>query len=642
MQFIRPALLALSALAIPIIVLYMLRLRRREVTISSTMLWQRLMRDREANMPWQKLRRNLLLLLQLLILAALVIALARPFVPVPSVASGSVALLLDASASMQAADMPGGDTRFEAAQDAARALITDLAADSVVTVIAVGPTPEVLAPPTGDRAVLREAISRAEPTQSSADWESALALAGATVAGREQASIVIISDGGLPDSLPTLPAEVQYVPIGRSGNNVAITALAVRALEGVPVVFVAVTNTGSQPADVILSLTVDGELYTAERLTIPPGETVDQTYDDLPVTTEVIEAALQPPVEGGTVDVLALDDTATAVYAPPVGGRVLLVTEGNLFLAQVLRSIPGIDAYQIEPGELPADPFDLIIFDGWVPGELPQTNMLIINPQQTTNLFVVREPFETTRFVRQVDDPLLAFVDFDEIAVREAMTVEPTGWARTLVEAEGGPLLLAGSQGGHKVAVLTFDLHASDLPLQVAFPLLVANLFEWYAPAQPFDVSGGLTPGDPVVIRPQGEADAYRVTLPDGTRRTFELDADTLTFTETDQLGAYRVDLLAGAETLASRSFAVNLFSPEESDIAPRETIQIGQEPVGGETVEEEFGQREFWQWLAGAALIILIVEWWVYHRGGAITRRERKERAAKPRRGLLYPGRRS
>ena len=169
MNFLTPAFLGLAALAGPIILLYMLRLRRREIPVSSILLWQRLVQDREANAPWQKLRRNLLLLLQLLILAALVLSLARPFMPVPAVATGSVAVLIDASASMNASDMPGGATRFDAAQEQARNLMNELASTDVMTVIAVGATPQVLTPPTSDRAVLREAINRAEPSQASAD-----------------------------------------------------------------------------------------------------------------------------------------------------------------------------------------------------------------------------------------------------------------------------------------------------------------------------------------------------------------------------------------------------------------------------------------------------------------------------------------
>ena len=70
MQFLTPFAFALSALAVPIILLYMLKLRRKQTQVSSTMLWEKLLREKQANAPWQKLKRNLLLFLQLLILAA--------------------------------------------------------------------------------------------------------------------------------------------------------------------------------------------------------------------------------------------------------------------------------------------------------------------------------------------------------------------------------------------------------------------------------------------------------------------------------------------------------------------------------------------------------------------------------------------
>ena len=643
MRFLTPAFLGLAALAVPIIVLYMLRLRRREVTVSSVMLWQRLVQDREANAPWQRLKRNLLLLLQLLILGILVFALARPYLPVPTVASGSVAVLLDASASMNAEDMPGSQTRFEAAQDLARDLVTDLSSDEEMTVIAVGPVPRVLAPPSADRVVLREAIEAAEPSAAPADWSAALSLAAASIAGHEDTTIVIISDGGLPEELPPLPGDVRYVGVGRASENLAISAMATRPLDEQPQLFVAVTNYGTADADTILSIEADGALVAAERLTVPAGGTADLTIEDLSVDVDVIRASLSEPVTGGVEDVLPLDDEAFAVYAPPASGRALLVTDANLFLEQVLTALPNVEAFQAPPGDLPSENFDLMIFDGWLPDELPDTNLLIINPPESTELFSVGPAFEETQFQRHIEHPILAFVDFSDVAIREAVALQPTGWAQNLIEAEGGPLLVAGQVGGRRVAVMTFDIHASNLPLKISFPILIANLLEWYAPARPFDAPDSLSPGESVVLRPTATTTSFRIVLPDSTVRVVDVDQGIESFATTEQLGIYTVDLMQGDDLQTRASFAVNLFSAAESDITPADSILIGDAPVltGGDA-EEDFGQRGLWPWFAGAALLVLIIEWWVYHRGTTLPRIGRQEDAAERRRRVFYPGRRS
>ena len=112
MSFVAPLALILGFLAIPIILLYTLRLRRREQAISSTLLWRALVRDQSANAPWQRLRRNIFLFLQLLILAALVLALARPYIMSADPVAGHVFVLLAASASMTATDGMHSRYRF--------------------------------------------------------------------------------------------------------------------------------------------------------------------------------------------------------------------------------------------------------------------------------------------------------------------------------------------------------------------------------------------------------------------------------------------------------------------------------------------------------------------------------------------------
>src|SRR6476659_1236342 len=151
MGILLPAALALLALAIPIIILYMLRLRREDWNVSSSMLWRRALQDRTANAPWQRLRRNLLLLLQLLLLLLLVLSLARPFLYEQAVAAGNLVVVLDASASMQATDEAGGTGRFERARREADALVDGLQGDERMSLVWAGPAPAIVVSSSGSK-----------------------------------------------------------------------------------------------------------------------------------------------------------------------------------------------------------------------------------------------------------------------------------------------------------------------------------------------------------------------------------------------------------------------------------------------------------------------------------------------------------
>jgi hypothetical protein len=612
MSFITPLFLLLGLLAGPIILLYMLRLRRREVLVSSTLLWQKLLRDREANAPWQKLRRNLLLILQLLILAALVLALARPFFPVPAITSGSVVVLLDGSASMQASDVE--PSRFAVAKAEVEQIISDLSGNSQMTLIQVGQTPTVLAAATNDQTVLRQALENVQAEAATANWAAAFALATGAAQGFSDARILIISDGGLPDDLPPLPVESIYVPIGSSGENLALTALATRDTERGPQLFASISNEGVIDREALLSVILDGTLFDSRRVSIPARSTANTTWQ-LPEETAVIQADLSDL----QTDYLAADNTAWAVHEGGINNRALLVTDGNLFLEQIYSVLPGVEAFKAAPdSDLLSEPFDLYVFDSTpLPEPVPDGDMLIINPQPggTADLFTVNGVFSDTVAVRLSDSPLLQFVDWREVHIRRGQQVDAPGMT-TLVQGEGGPLLLTGEHNGRRLAVLTFDLRDSDLPLQIAYPILMANITGWLNPGRAFDAPTGLKPGDPVTIAPGASATAVLVTKPDGTTWVQEVEEGDIFFTESGQLGLYQVALRDSSGSRAAGSFAVTLFSPEESAIRPADTLQIGQTTVVSSGEEGDIGQRELWPWLAALAFIILMLEWWVHHRG--------------------------
>src|SRR3954452_22577531 len=115
-----PAAIAAGIVVPSLLLLYFLKLRRREMLISSTILWKKAIQDLQVNAPFQKLRRNLLLFLQLLLLALLLFALAKPvpnFTPTPA---QTTVIFIDRSASMSAKTGDGKMTRLDEAKRRAK------------------------------------------------------------------------------------------------------------------------------------------------------------------------------------------------------------------------------------------------------------------------------------------------------------------------------------------------------------------------------------------------------------------------------------------------------------------------------------------------------------------------------------------
>lgn len=610
MQLLVPGGLALLLLAVPILLLYMLKLRRKPAQVSSILLWQQILRDRQANTPWQKLKRNLLLFLQLFILAALTMAFARPAVSTPAVASGAVIVLLDGSASMHATDV--APNRFEAARRAVGTLIENLPGDSRLTLILVRNTPQTLIAAENDKALLRQALASARPTPTGADWQSAFALAAAAARNASEPVIVIVSDGGLPaNGLPALPGEVRYVPVGVAQDNLAISALALRGGQ----LFAEVSNYSSTSHTVLLSISEitaqETALRYARQLEIPPGEQRNITLENIVSSGGIYQAQITSPQGTTSPDALQLDDTAFAIDRETATRRVLLVSKGNLYLEQLLAALPGIRPFRALSDELPAERFDLYLFDGIYPAQLPSGALLFVNPPPNP-LFAPGSPFQPAE-MRLREHPLTRYVDWRNVHILQANAATLPTWAETLIEADGRPLVFAGETEGRRIAALMFDLRQSDLPLQVAYPILFSNLINYLVPPASFDASQSLRPGESLTLVPPPGTQQVVISSPSGQLHPLLANNATLTFTATEETGYYAVNFVA-QDTNRVEYFAVNLFDPDESDIRPRSSLQIGQTVIQPSAAQRT-GLRELWPWLVGLALLVLLLEWMVYHR---------------------------
>ena len=228
MPFAAPLALAGLALLPLVIAFWMLKLRRTERTVGSTLLWQRFGEDLQANAPWQRLRRSFLLLLQLLLVVLLALVAAQPFTERPATLARDLVLVIDASASMAATDV--APSRLEAAKALALDALKDLPAGGRVSVVAAGATPRVVANATTDLGRVRSAVAGITATPATADMGEALALASALAARAGDAQVLVATDAAFtPPADVRVAAPVTVLQVGRERGNQAIVALAVRS-----------------------------------------------------------------------------------------------------------------------------------------------------------------------------------------------------------------------------------------------------------------------------------------------------------------------------------------------------------------------------------------------------------------------------
>ena len=705
MSFISPlALIGLIFLP-AVVAMYLLKLRRDEAVVPSTLLWQRLVADVEANAPWQRLRRSLLLLLQLLLVLILAALAARPFLERPAGLARDLVLVIDTSASMAATDV--APDRLTEAKRLALDALRELPAGGKVSVIAAGRTARVVVNATTDLGRVRAAVEDLAVSPASGDLGDALNLADALAARSGDAEILVATDAALATKPTTrLEHDVTVLQVGRERKNQAIVALAVRqGSSGVTrSVFVSIANLDIESSQRRLQLYGDGVLLEARDIVLDPQTRSEAIIDDIPVDVEVVEVRLDAEGEGAA-DALALDDRAWAVVPPTAPRNILLVSEGDPYLENALLFLPNVNVFEVGPDDYPerairtdGTDWDLIIFDGAVPDEVLPGAVLVIAPAATSIFGEVVGTLKDPGIASlDPEEPILRYVDLSTTHIGSAQKMALPAWARTIIPGPGGaPLLYAGEVDGRRAAVLAFEPRQSDLPLQVAFPILVSNLTG--------ELMGGsaapteaVAPGDPVSLPLPAGASALKVTRPDGS--VIELSPGTgggasVSFSQTDLLGVYTAVAVypeatptpeptatpsaapsassspsaspaasaAGSPTPspttppsdpnAPKRFAVDLFDPAESNIAPGSASGIealgggvpatpgpsgsgaaatpspapsGSPAASGATGAGSAADRppardELWVPIVLIALAVLLAEWIVYQRD-AVTR---------------------
>ncbi len=640
-QFLlNPWALVLAGLSGGIILLYILKLKRTKVTISSTLLWDRSVQDFKANAPWQRLRWNILMLIQILALLLLVAALARPFLFGMQTLGGRTVLILDTSASMLATD--DKPDRLDQAISAAREYLGGLRRNDEAMIIAAGPAPRITASFTADRSVLGTALNEVRHSAGGvADLDAALSLVSSVSQGTGS-RVVIFSDGAVPDLDPfaTTDLQISYYPVGASSDNLAIVGAGIRRQPFAEQyeLFAAVRNYYGTQQTADLLIKVGEELIDVRSLDLLAGQRNEIVLGNLPYITEPL--TLQLDVE----DQLAADNSAYLQMPPRQRYNAgLCTTSESLLLRRVLGSLQDVDLFSYDgtaltgPRELPPSEIDVWVVEGDAASySSPVASYLFIDSTQHPSLPVEAGTVATLDFnadppvipsVVGVDrsHPVLRFANFAELNLQAMRRVTLKPWARVIVDASEGPLVVVGDHEGQRTLYLAFNIYDSDFPLRAAFPIFMQNTVSFLS------LGGGGVPqcvpaGTRVELVAPPDASSLQVTMPDGSTSEIGLSTRDFTLSETTDIGLYHLAYLDQAgQPVGEAIVPVSLLNAEESAITPADVLHVRgvTEVLAGasELAQSEITgsrdvkvNREFYLWLILAALVLMGLEWFLFH----------------------------
>ncbi|QEL19725.1 vWA domain-containing protein [Limnoglobus roseus] len=635
MSLTNPTALMWLLLAVPVVIFYILKIRLKRVPVSTVIFWRQIFDEKKPRSLWQRLRHLVSLFVQLALLGLLVSALAEPFLASEATHRRRIILVVDNSASMKASDV--APSRLAKAVEEAQGVIQGLRFRDEMAIVSAGTQPRVVCGLTGHQRTLRDALATIPPTDGPGKLKDAIDTARRLVskdAADGESRVVVLTDGS-GDELAKVIAEEDKKPeaerikltvikVGQQTPNVGITRFQVRRSTIDPIgyeVLIEITNHSDEPSgDFRMELTLNDRTADVIPLNLKPGETWAKTTQSTTADGGVLTAKLTTKGEKQSEplqDALAADNTAVALLPKREKMPVHLHTAaGNLFLQKVLEAnalVQLTSSRKDMPKEFAANAIK--VFHKDTPAQLPPGNVLVVDPQNDTNLWKLGNKLPTAIVTKQEkDSPYMAHVRLDNVILPDArmMTFTPAAEKPQVLASslQNEPLITLIERPEGKVLVLTADLDRSELPFRTAFPILVMNTLGVFSGAAGELRESYATGAIADVTLPAGE---FVLRSPDGTTRKLPAGPTTTTVGPFDACGVWAV-VPPTPNAAPVEEFAVNLMNKAESDLRANPDLPTRANAqdaglVGG------FGGRPIWWYLTIAAFVLAAVEWYLYQR---------------------------
>ncbi len=602
----------ISLIAVPaLIALYILKQKHKELRIPSVLLWQKTQSMTEASTPWQKLKKNLLFILQLIIVILICLAISRPAISTNNIYD-EVIVIIDSSASMRAEE--DGSTRFEKAVKEAVSAADTLRPGKKMSVIFAGDS--VIPAITGseNRIDIKKAIKSYECGYAGSDMDNAVLLAQSMKAEEGRSLITVYTDSAVETS--DLGPEIEVINVASSKNNTAVKNM---SCAGDETGFTVLSSVESFSTDrkVTLELYCDGRLTDAKQVELKAGETVGVFWKNISPSYSLATVKIKDK------DILPEDDSLSIPLTQNEKKKVFIVSDQSFFLEKIFNALGRYELYKAKPSDynaLEKSDYDLIIFDCFVPEVVPDHGAVWFFAPDKDIPGIKKGSLIKGTTLSAADTETAAdiaeYVNLKEVALAKFLEFEcDESWNMVALCGFYPAIAVKTEKNGQRFAAFAFDIHDSNLPLLKEFPILMQNLASYSMPEMT-DGNGLYVTGSMPEIRALAYSTEVSVTKPDGEKVTLA-PPFPVSQLRLDLPGIYEIDQ-AVKKTTDGKENVTNIKGYVIASIPESESSMAGTviTDEGGNIAKGKFkGQAEIWPYLIILALLILMAEWWVYYR---------------------------
>lgn len=585
-----------------IIILYLLKQKAEDFPFSSLFLWREAYKNMEAARPWEKLKNNLLMILQILLILFLILALTSPYLLKGGSRFQNVVITIDTSGSMNA-DYDGKRTRFEQAVYEASSYVDSLREGTEVTILSMDKTATIEGANIKDKLEAKRVLEQIEVTDHVGNSNLALNFITSMAEQWEEYEAIFYSDSWIDLS----QIQGRLVDLNSQGPNLCIEYVSYGYQEdGNLTVLVRVDNPSPYFFESDVNLYIDGEIVDIQKVSLESGENEVMYFEGIEPQGTVIKAELHEK------DHLLSDNTAYALLQSSEEKQALLISEQNIFIERAISLVPGVELYKTTSPENidEQDTFDLYIFDGVLPKTLPpEENIILIHPPG--NLEGIAEQVNTLENVMLTagSHEAVRYMENYSFGVTRAQGFQTPLWAKSFFKSGAYTVGYLGDYQGRKIGVIGFDFHNSDFPLQTEFPIFIHNLIGQCLERN-LVIQTHYKTGDMLELNSDPSGSDIILTMPSGESLTLSPTEHAKTYDYFSRAGLYQVTQQSknGEKTAF---IIVDFPTEQESKIQP--SHQGGEGSQDAARGAGSRGGQDLGVLCIILVVLLLCVEWMIY-----------------------------